>query len=79
MKKITIYSSILCPYCNMAKKILQDRNLEFDEIIIDNKPEIKSEMERKSFGKKTVPQIFENNGENIGGYTELWELIKPNL
>ena len=32
------------------------------------------------FGKniyKTVPQIFENDGELIGGYTELWELVKP--
>lgn len=77
MKKITIYSSMLCPYCNMAKKILQDRNLKFNEIIIDNNPEIKSEMEKKSFGKKTVPQIFFNQ-ELIGGFDDLNDLVEKN-
>tara|TARA_A100001015_G_C14621050_1_gene567916 strand:+ start:306 stop:575 length:270 start_codon:yes stop_codon:yes gene_type:complete len=78
MKKITIYSSVICPYCNMAKKILQERNLNFSEIIIDNKPNLREEMEKKSLGRKTVPQIFFNN-DLVGGYDDLNYLIEKDL
>ena len=33
MKKITIYSSLICPYCIAAKKLLISEGLGFEEII----------------------------------------------
>ncbi len=68
--KILIYSSVLCPYCFAAKKLLKKLNLNFEEVLVDNDPQIKNEMITLSNGRTTVPQIF--FGENhIGGYDDL--------
>ncbi|MDC3091599.1 glutaredoxin 3 [Rickettsiales bacterium] len=75
MKKITIYSSLICPYCIAAKKLLISEGLGFDEIIIDNKPELKDEMIKKTNGNYTVPQIFFDD-ELIGGFDQLSILNK---
>lgn len=55
-----------CPYCIAAKKLLDSKGIEyswFDE---------KSTSYRiiKSEGK-TVPQIWDDKGDRIGGYTDL--------
>ncbi|MFL2660835.1 MAG: glutaredoxin 3 [Alphaproteobacteria bacterium] len=70
MKKILIYSSNICPYCIAAKKLFESLDLNFQEKIIDNFPEIKKEMIDKSNGRKTVPQVFIGN-THIGGYDDL--------
>lgn len=73
MKKITIYSSLICSYCFSAKKILENENLDFKEIIVDGDKNIREEMFNRSNGKTSVPQIFFGN-ELIGGYDELKKL-----
>tara|TARA_B100000989_G_scaffold296423_1_gene279654 strand:+ start:7075 stop:7344 length:270 start_codon:yes stop_codon:yes gene_type:complete len=78
MKKIKIYSSLICPYCNMAKKIFQDRNLTYYEILIDNNIDLRKEMENQTKGKKTVPQIFFDN-DLIGGFDDLYDLVQKGL
>ncbi len=76
MKKIIMYSSSICPYCLSAKRLLGNLGLNFQEIIIDNAPDLKKEMLSRSNGKRTVPQIF--IGEvHVGGYDEL-EIIFNN-
>ena len=40
----------------MAKKIFQDRNLTYYEILIDNNIDLRKEMENQTEGKKTVAQ-----------------------
>ena len=68
--KILVYSSMLCPYCFAAKKLLKKLNLNFEEVLVDNDPKIKNQMIKLSNGKTTVPQVF--FGENhIGGYDDL--------
>tara|TARA_B100001989_G_C24481475_1_gene434682 strand:+ start:331 stop:591 length:261 start_codon:yes stop_codon:yes gene_type:complete len=68
--KILVYSSMLCPYCFEAKKLLKKLNLNFEEVIVDNDHKIKNQMIELSDGRTTVPQIF--FGENhIGGYDDL--------
>ena len=44
MKKITIYSSIFCPYCMGAKKIFNLLDIEYNEILIDGDSELRNEM-----------------------------------
>ena len=41
MKKILIYSSLICPYCIAAKKIFENQKLKYTEIFIDNNPKEK--------------------------------------
>ena len=68
--KILVYSSMLCPYCFAAKKLLKKLNLNFEEVLVDNDSKIKNQMIKLSNGRTTVPQVF--FGENhIGGYDDL--------
>ena len=69
--KILIYSSNLCPYCFAAKKLLKKLDLNYTEIVIDNKPKLKNQMISDSNGKKTVPQIFYSDGKHFGDYEKL--------
>tara|TARA_B100001057_G_C22705637_1_gene893635 strand:+ start:300 stop:557 length:258 start_codon:yes stop_codon:yes gene_type:complete len=74
MKKITIYSSNICPYCLAAKKLLQDEGLKFTEISVDGKPKLREELRLLVNGKTSVPQIFFDK-ELIGGYDNLLEIF----
>ncbi len=72
MAQVTVYSKTFCPYCVRAKKLLESKGVKFEEIMVDDKPELFNELKKKS-GMMTVPQIFIND-QLIGGYTELAEL-----
>ncbi|PHS71537.1 MAG: glutaredoxin 3 [Methylophaga sp.] len=69
MAKVEVYSSGHCPYCVMAKQLLERKGVAYTEIRIDLDPAKRQEMMAKS-RQRTVPQIFINN-EAIGGYTDL--------
>jgi len=72
MNKVIIYSSAHCPYCSMAKQLLDRKGVSYDEIRVDQHPEKRAEMMQKS-QRRTVPQIF-INGKAMGGYTDLVEI-----
>ena len=67
--KVEVYSSEHCPYCVMAKQLLDRNGITYTEIRIDLAPEKRKEMVNKS-RQRTVPQIFIND-RSIGGYTDL--------
>lgn len=69
MTKVIVYSSAHCPYCVMAKQLLERKGVQYTEIRVDLDPEKRQEMMAKS-QQRTVPQIFINN-KAIGGYTDL--------
>lgn len=74
MHKVTIYGTLLCPYCFAAKRMLKQYDIGFKEIRVDKDPELKQKMISKS-GRFTVPQIF--IGEyHVGGYDDLVEHTK---
>tara|TARA_X000000950_G_scaffold257865_1_gene324743 strand:+ start:284 stop:550 length:267 start_codon:yes stop_codon:yes gene_type:complete len=75
MKKILIYSSLICPYCTAAKKIFENQKLKYTEIFIDNNAKEKEKMISMSGGRVTVPQIFFDD-DHIGGYDDLTRLIE---
>jgi len=66
---VIVYSSAHCPYCVMAKQLLERKGVNFKEIRVDLDPSKREEMMQKS-RQRTVPQIFINN-KAIGGYTDL--------
>jgi thioredoxin reductase (NADPH) len=66
---IEIYTRNSCPYCAMAKQLLQSRGIEWTEINIEAEAGRRDEMIQRS-GRMTVPQIF--IGENhVGGFDDL--------
>ena len=70
MKNIIIYSSNNCGYCELAKSLLESLNYQYQEINIQEMPDKRDEMLRKSNGRRTVPQIFISD-VHVGGYDEL--------
>jgi glutaredoxin 3 len=72
MAKVVVYSKTICPYCVRAKKLLDAKGVDFEEIMVDSDPDLFNELKQKS-GMLTVPQIFIDD-QLIGGYTELAEL-----
>jgi glutaredoxin 3 len=71
-RTILMFAKAWCPYCDRARALLQSKNLSFDEIDIEARPEQREEMIRRS-GRRTVPQIFIGE-RHIGGSEELHEL-----
>ena len=68
-----MYSSYNCGYCDLAKKLLTEKDIQFKEINIQVETEKREEMLQKSNGRRTVPQIFYKD-LHIGGYQELKKL-----
>ncbi|MSP43078.1 MAG: glutaredoxin 3 [Alphaproteobacteria bacterium] len=73
MRKVIIYSSMFCPYCDRAKGLLSHKEVDFDEINVDSTPGARQEMTQRARGGYTVPQIFIGD-RHIGGCDELYAL-----
>ena len=69
---ITIYTSNWCGYCNAAKNLLNELNIDFKEINIEEKGWDREKLKELT-GAMTVPQIVINN-KSIGGYESLLNL-----
>lgn len=70
MAKVTVYSSMWCPYCTRAKKLLDTKGVRYEEIDVTMDAAKRMEMTQKSGGQRTVPQIF-INGTHVGGSDQL--------
>lgn len=70
MSKVTMYSTGVCPFCQMAERLLRAKGVAaIEKIRVDLEPERRVEMMEKT-GRRTVPQIY--IGEtHVGGYDEL--------
>jgi glutaredoxin 3 len=69
MKPVTLYGTGVCPYCDMAERLLARKGVTPDKIRVDLEPEQREHMMRIT-GRRTVPQIF--IGElHVGGYDGL--------
>jgi thioredoxin reductase (NADPH) len=66
---VVIYTGDGCPYCNMAKQLLESKGVEWTEINIHQEPERRNEMIERS-GRMTVPQIFIGD-THVGGFDDL--------
>jgi len=68
--RVLMYSTGVCPYCNMAERLLKAKGIdEIEKIRIDLDPEQRALMMEKT-GRRTVPQIY--IGEiYVGGFDDL--------
>ena len=69
---VTLYVSGWCPYCERAKGLLNQKNVAFSEINVEDEPRFREEMMARS-KRRTVPQIFIGD-KHIGGCDDLFEL-----
>lgn len=70
MAKITMYSTGVCPFCQMAERLLKAKGVAaIDKIRVDLDPARRVEMMEKT-GRRTVPQIYIGD-THVGGYDDL--------
>ncbi len=70
MATVEIYSKGWCPYCRMAKRLLEEKGQAFVEFDVELEPDKYDEMLERSQGRYTVPEIF-IDGDLIGGFDDL--------
>ncbi len=73
MKAVEIYTSPLCGFCHAAKRLLNQKGVEFTEIDVMQNPDRKPEMIQRANGGRTVPQIFVGE-THVGGCDDLYDL-----
>lgn len=73
MPKIEIYTTPICGFCAQAKMLLSKKGVEFTEINVMMNRGKRQEMETRSNGGSTVPQIFIGD-KHVGGCDDLFEL-----
>lgn len=70
MAQVEIYTKAFCPYCARARKLLDDKNVAYQEYEIDMDPAKRAEMIQRAAGRTTVPQIFVDD-RHVGGSDDL--------
>jgi glutaredoxin 3 len=70
MNKIVIYTTPICPYCTMAKRLLERKGITtWTDIDASKSRSVWQEMEAKT-GRRTVPQVFIGD-VHVGGFDDL--------
>lgn len=72
MARVEIYSSNHCPYCVRARRLLEQRGIDYQLIEVDKDPDSMQKMIERS-KRRTVPQIFIND-HHVGGCDDLYAL-----
>ena len=65
MPNVTIYTTITCPYCKMAKAFFQANNVAYTEKDVTTDTEAQQEMIQKS-GQLAVPVIDVDGTITVG-------------
>ena len=75
---LTVYSKANCPFCDQAKNLLKLKNIEFEEIRVDENPDARQFIVNE--GHRTVPQIYKDGKLFVqGGYQGLARLTESEL
>ncbi|APJ03828.1 glutaredoxin domain-containing protein [Silvanigrella aquatica] len=75
MAKVLIYTTTICPYCNAAKNLFKSLHVDYDEINLDDKPDLRAKLSMENNGWRTVPMIFIND-KFVGGFDDTNKLHK---
>jgi glutathione-dependent peroxiredoxin len=70
---VTIFTKVGCPYCAAAKTLLQEKGLQYEEIVLGK--DITTKTLKAVAGAATTPQVF-IDGKLIGGSEALAEYLK---
>jgi glutaredoxin 3 len=71
--KVEIYTWSSCPFCIRAKALLDKKGVDYIEYCIDGDEAARTEMAKRSSGRRSVPQVFIND-RHIGGCDDTYAL-----
>lgn len=74
MAEVLVYTTPVCPYCVMAKRLLTQKGVTYQEIDVAQDHD-KRRWLSETTGQKTVPQVF-IDGKPYGGFTDIAALDK---
>ncbi len=67
---VRMYTTALCPFCQMAERLLRAKGVEqIEKIRVDLEPEKRVEMMCQT-QRRTVPQIYIGS-RHVGGFDDL--------
>ena len=66
---ITVYTKDNCPFCDMAKALLESRGVEYRTVNVSEQSEARDFLVEN--GHRSVPQIFRGTTHIPGGYQGL--------
>jgi len=67
---VRVYTRRWCGYCYAARRLLTKLEIDFEEIPLDGKSEIRRSLSEANNHWSTLPMIFIGD-RFVGGYTEL--------
>ncbi|MCH2047357.1 MAG: glutaredoxin 3 [Trichodesmium sp. ALOHA_ZT_67] len=70
---IEIYTWSSCPFCIRAKALLDKKQVNYQEYLIDGNDIEREKMAERANGRNSLPQIFIDE-EHIGGCDDLYGL-----
>lgn len=70
---VEIYTWSSCPFCIRAKRLLDQKGIDYTEYCIDGDEAARSEMSERANGRRSLPQIFIND-HHVGGCDDLFAL-----
>jgi|TARA_R100000005_G_C4988575_1_gene196383 glutaredoxin 3 len=82
--KYIVYTKKDCPYCVKALQLLEDKNLQWASIDLQDSPDVLQSL-KEAYNWKTVPMVFLENTnietqrgnpyELVGGYSDLEDFL----
>ena len=73
MAKVEIYTTMACPFCTQAERLLSAKNIDFEKIDVTLSAAKRQAMRIRANGQTSVPQIFIDD-DHIGGCDDLFRL-----
>jgi len=73
MAKVEMYTKAFCPFCIRAKALLKNKGVKVIDIPAAMNRDKRKEMNERSNGANTFPQIF-IDGKHIGGCDDIHAL-----
>ena len=70
MAEVEVYTTMFCPFCFRAKRLLDQKGVAYKEMDVMMRPGLRAEMVQRAGGRTSVPQIF-IDGRHVGGSDEL--------
>ena len=70
--KVLVYTSANCPYCVWSKRLLDKKQISYEEIRVDQDEAMRVQLQART-KRTSVPQIFIDDF-HVGGYQDMVEL-----
>ena len=72
---VVIYGDEYCAYCAAARMLFTRKGVAFEDVLVSRDPARFDEMQAKSGGRRSIPQVFVGD-VHVGGFDDLCALDK---